>query len=111
MNAGAGHLARIRTHVLVGVLALLVGLAGCGGGSKSASTGEHIDDSVITAKVKTALTQELGAGTLTGISVETFKGRVQLSGFVDSASVRNRAGATAAGVKGVRHVDNQLAIK
>lgn len=96
---------------LIGALAIVFGLAGCAGGAKSESTGEYIDDAVVTTKVKTALTKELGADALTDITVETFKGRVQLSGFVDSASVRSRAGAAAASVNGVRAVDNRLAVK
>lgn len=109
MKANSGWLGRIRTLGLVGAFAM--SLAACTGGPKTESTGEYIDDTVITTKVKTALTKELGTEGLTDIQVETYKGTVQLSGFVDSYDLRSRAGTVVAGVNGVSSVDNRLAVK
>ena len=84
--------------------------SGCAATSTQSSTGEYIDDTAITAKVKTALFQdELIKGR--DISVETFKGTVQLSGFVNTSREKELAGSIAAGVKGVTSVKNSLTIK
>jgi osmotically-inducible protein OsmY len=72
--------------------------------------GRVLADSAITAKVKAALLAEKGIPS-TAISVETYESRVLLSGFVDSAAVRDKAGRVAAGVSGVKHVQNHLAVK
>ena len=84
--------------------------AGCAGGPQKASTGEFIDDSVITTKVKAALVKdkETPGG---AIKVETFKGTVQLSGFVDNSVQKMRAGEVARGIEGVREVQNNIMIK
>ena len=65
-------------------LVLVVSVAGCAGGKKYESTGEYLDDSAITTKVKASILGDSKLKTLQ-ISVETFKGIVQLSGFVDSS--------------------------
>ena len=67
-------------------------------------------DSAITTKVKAALLAEKGIPS-TAISVETYESRVLLSGFVDSAAVRDKAGRVTAGVSGVKHVQNNLVVK
>jgi len=67
-------------------------------------------DSAITVKVKAALLTEKGVPS-TAISVETYESRVLLSGFVDSAAVRDKAGRVAAGVAGVKRVQNNLVVK
>jgi osmotically-inducible protein OsmY len=89
---------------------LLVGLAGCASTSKSEGTGEYIDDTVITTKVKTEVFNE---PTLKSheINVETFKGTVQLSGFVSSQADMNKAAEVARRVKGVKSVKNDIRIK
>jgi len=73
-------------------------------------TGEYVDDSAITAKVKAAIVNEPSLKVFQ-INVETFKGEVQLSGFVDSARSVAKAGEVARGVKGVRSVKNSLIVK
>lgn len=97
------------------ILAVLAALAmavtlGCASTAKSEGTGEYVDDTVITAKVKTAI---LGESTLkaTEINVETFKGIVQLSGFVSSQSDVNKAVVVAQNVKGVKSVKNDMRVK
>jgi osmotically-inducible protein OsmY len=91
-------------------LVLVTSFLGCASTQKSSSTGEYVDDSVITTKVKTAI---LGDPELKvfQINVETFKGEVQLSGFVDSAQAVTKAGEVARSVKGVTKVKNDLIVK
>ncbi len=71
---------------------------------------QYVDDAAITAKVKALLLKEKGIPS-TDISVETSKGRVQLSGFVPSRDVITQAGRIAAGVAGVREVRNNLNVR
>jgi osmotically-inducible protein OsmY len=91
--------------------ALLVMLAaGCASTAKHEGTGEYIDDAVITAKVKAAFVNDPGLKA-TEINVETFKGVVQLSGFVAAADNIRRAAEVARGVKGVKQVKNDIHLK
>jgi hyperosmotically inducible protein len=69
-----------------------------------------VADSAITTKVKTLLLTEKGVPS-TSISVETYEGTVLLSGFVDSSAVKEKAGKVAAGVSGVKAVQNKLSVK
>lgn len=89
---------------------LILSVAGCAGNKVSESTGEYFDDSMVTTKIKTAF---LGDSRLKmmDITVETFKGAVQLSGFVDSKAVAERAVQVARTVKGVKVVNNSLVVK
>jgi osmotically-inducible protein OsmY len=89
---------------------LLVSFLGCASTAKQEGTGEYIDDSVITAKVKAEILKD---DTLKSseINVETFKGVVQLSGFVNSQSDINRAVEVAGSVKGVTSVKNDMRVK
>ena len=91
-------------------LLLAVAVAACGGSPTKESTGEYIDDSTITTKVKTAFVNEksVHAG---DIQVETFKGTVQLSGFVNSAAEIEKAAQIAAKVGGVKAVRNDIRLK
>lgn len=88
----------------------LVGMAGCASTAKQEGTGEYVDDSVITAKVKTELLRDPSLKS-SEINVETFKGRVQLSGFVSSQEDINRAAEIARNVKGVVSVKNNMQLK
>lgn len=85
-------------------------LAGCAGSPTAGSTGQYIDDATITAKVKTELlrAQEVGGW---DVNVETFKGKVQLSGFVSSPEEKKKAGELAKNVAGVKSVENDLIVK
>jgi len=90
--------------------ALATALAGCAGSQTKESTGEILDDSVITTKVKSALiTDKTVSGT--SISVETFKGRVLLAGYVKSVDERQRAEGLARAVPGVKAVNNKIEVK
>ena len=91
-------------------LVLVVTVAGCAGGKKHESTGEYLDDSAITSKVKTSILTDSKLKSLQ-ISVETFKGDVQLSGFVDSTEHADRAAEVARKVPGVKTVHNHLIVK
>ena len=84
--------------------------AGCASTSRSEGTGEYVDDTVITAKVKTAILQEPSLKSAE-INVETFKGTVQLSGFVGSQASVNTAMVVARDVKGVKSVKNDMRVK
>ncbi len=97
---------------LIPVLAIFAtaGLIGCASTSRSEGTGEYVDDTVITAKVKTAIFEQPNLKTAE-INVETFKGVVQLSGFVSSQENVNVAVATAKTVKGVSSVKNDMRVK
>ncbi|QUY50881.1 BON domain-containing protein [Serratia plymuthica] len=85
-------------------------VSACAPTAKSEGTGGYIDDTVITTKVKSAL---LADKTIKSreISVETFKGRVQLSGFVSSGADANRAVQVTRGVAGVKSVENVMQLK
>lgn len=89
---------------------LLVSLLGCAATSTKEGTGEYIDDTAITAKVKAAIFNEPSLKS-TEINVETFKGTVQLSGFVSSSADISKAAELARGVKGVTSVKNDMRVK
>ena len=89
---------------------LAASFTGCASTAKHESTGQYIDNSVITSKVKAAVFNEPTLKSMQ-INVESFKGEVQLSGFVDSAQTAKKAGEVARGVEGVVSVKNDLVIK
>jgi osmotically-inducible protein OsmY len=78
--------------------------------SAGATAGRVVDDSVITAKVKSALVAD-ETTKASQINVETFQGKVQLSGFVDNSEARSRAIQVARNVDGVKSVDNALELR
>lgn len=84
--------------------------AGCAATSKSGSTGDYIDDSVITTKVKAGILNDPLLKVFQ-ISVESYQGVVQLSGFVNSKTASDRAEDVASDVKGVKSVKNDLIVK
>jgi len=93
------------------ILAVFMVIAsGCASTDKQQATGEYIDDSVITAKIKTALIKDDNVKARE-INVVTFKGVVQLSGFVDSAAAKAKAVKLASEVAGVKSVKDDMRIK
>jgi osmotically-inducible protein OsmY len=98
----------IAQSVISGVL--LVSVAACAPTPTREGTGEYIDDSVITSKVKAAYAADPTVKA-TQVQVETFKGTVQLSGFVDSRESAQRAVEIARGIKGVKSVKNDTVIR
>lgn len=90
---------------------LLAGvLAACSGSPTKESTGEFIDDSTITTKVKAAFVQDKDVSAI-DIKVDTFKGNVQLSGFADKRSEIDKAVQIAGKVPGVKSVRNDITLK
>ena len=88
----------------------LLSTAGCASTSTREGTGEYVDDSVITTKVKASIFNEPSLKA-TEINVETFKGTVQLSGFLGQPGDIAKAGEIARGVKGVTAVKNDIHVK
>ncbi len=103
----------------VTVLAAALALGACASGnksgtnegSKSETTGQYIDDATVTAKVKTAIANDVGVKAAANVNVETYRGVVQLSGFADSDAQASKAVAAAKKVNGVRSVKNDMRIK
>ena len=79
--------------------------------SQNRSTGVVIDDAGLTAKVKTAIAKDVGVGSAANINVTTYRGTVQLAGFVDSQEKINQAVSAARSVSGVQSVQNDLHLK
>ena len=99
----------IRIFALAAAVALTFA-AGCASTATHESTGQYVDDTTLTAKVKTAIFEEPTLKS-SEINVETFKGKVQLSGFVSSQAGIDQAVALARGVKGVSSVANDMRLK
>jgi osmotically-inducible protein OsmY len=96
------------------VAAALAGLGACASSEDRGSrrgTGEFSDDAAVTAKVKTAIATDAGAKTAAAVNVETYRGVVQLTGFVDSEDQVTRAVSAAKKVQGVRSVKNDIRLK
>ncbi len=98
-----------RFSAVVGAL-LLASLLGCAGTATTSGTGEYVDDTVVTSKVKAAIFNEPTLKSAE-INVETFKGTVQLSGFVNSQSDIAKAVEVTRGVAGVTAVKNDMRLK
>ena len=96
-------------HCLV-LLMMIAVLAACASTPTRESTGEYVDDSVITTKVKSLLAEDDFLKSFQ-IGVETYQGTVQLSGFVNSQQAVDKAGQIARSVKGVKSVKNNLIVK
>jgi osmotically-inducible protein OsmY len=99
-----------RMWQLLVCLGLLTTLLGCAATQTKQSTGQYVDDSVITTKVKTAIFNEPTLKTFQ-INVKTYKAVVQLSGFVDSSQNVTKAGEVAITVEGVASLKNDLVVK
>lgn len=101
---------QLKFVIAIAAALMLATAAGCASTDKTESAGEYIDDSVITTKVKTAILNEPTLKTAE-ISVETFKGAVQLSGFVSSQANISKAADLARTVQGVKTVKNDMRLK
>lgn len=100
-------------RTLTGLLALGLGSAlftGCAGTTSSKSTGEMIDDATTTTRVKAAFAKDPAVKAI-DVKVDTFKGTVQLNGFVDTAEEKARAEQIARGIQGVMSVQNNISVK
>jgi osmotically-inducible protein OsmY len=98
-----------RFFAFLAVLAMATTL-GCASTTKHEGTGEYVDDTVITTKVKAAILDEPTLKSAE-INVETFKGIVQLSGFVSSKASADKAVYVAQNVNGVKSVKNDMRLK
>ena len=93
--------------------AAVTGLGACASSQDTSrrSTGEYTDDAALTAKVKTAIATDAGAKTASAVNVDTHRGVVQLTGFLDSEDQVTRAVSAAKKVSGVRSVKNDIRLK
>ena len=95
----------------LGVIMLMVTfVSACAGSRTQSSTGEYLDDSMITSKVKAKLLDDKEVSGL-AVNVETFKGVVQLSGFVKSEAERQKAVQLARSVGGVKDIKDDIRLK
>jgi len=91
-------------------LPLFTIVSGCAGDRYHRSTGESVDDASTSARVKSALARD-AEYKYNGVDVKTFKGTVQLSGFVDTRDQKSRAASVAKNVEGVKEVKNSITVK
>lgn len=91
-------------------LAAITGLVGCAGNASERSTGQYIDDQSLTARVKSALAHN-SEYKFDNVSVTTFRGTVQLNGFVNNSAQKSRAEEVARQVQGVERIENNISIK
>ena len=104
------------TKLFVAALAAFALIAGgCAnkdrGDSQNRTAGTVVDDAGLTAKVKTAIASDVGAGTAANVNVTTYKGTVQLAGFVDSQEKKDQAASAARKVSGVQNVQNDIQVR
>lgn len=95
---------------IVAISGLVIALSACASSNTQESTGQYVDNSVLTAKVKTAIFNEPSLKS-SEISVETYKGEVQLSGFVSSIEQTRKAVEVAKSIPGVTSVKNDMRVK
>ena len=100
----------LRRAAAITLFASAAALSACASTARTEGTGEYVDDAVVTTKVKAAMFNEPSLKS-SEINVETFKGKVQLSGFVNSQADINRAMELARSVKGVSSVSNDMKLK
>ena len=91
--------------------AAVLALTACAGSETKRSTTETGSDAALTAKVKTAIASDAGLGSASAINVNSYRGTVQLSGFVDSTEKIQRAAEAARKVEGVKTVENNIKVK
>ena len=101
---------QIKRFSAIFLAAMMLAVVGCAGTATHESTGEFVTDTWITTKVKAVLV-ESPMVKATEVNVETFKGVVQLSGFVSSQSAMNEAVRLTRDIKGVTSVKNDMRIK
>jgi hyperosmotically inducible periplasmic protein len=102
------------SRVKIVVVAAALALGGCASSNPpetKRTTGEFTNDAALTAKVKSAIATDVGARTAAAINIETYRGTVQLTGFVGSREQAERAEAAAKKVEGVRSIKNDVRVK
>ena len=93
------------------MIAAALVFSGCASDSSKRSAGEFGSDAALTSKVKTAIASDAGLGSASAVNVNSYRGVVQLSGFVDSKEKVDRAAKAARGVEGVRSVENNIKVR
>jgi osmotically-inducible protein OsmY len=88
----------------------ITGLVGCAGDRYERSTGEYIDDKSLNSRVRSALNDNADY-TFSDVSVNSFRGTVQLSGFVNTSDQKRKAGEIAEKVQGTKTVENNITVK
>ena len=101
---------KLMALLAIGASGLVSITTGCAGTATRQSTGEYVDDASITAKVKAALIKDEVVKAMQ-VDVTTFKGNVQLSGFVDTAEQKARAAQVASTIENVTNVTNNITVK
>jgi hyperosmotically inducible protein len=101
---------QLKRFAALALALVFVSALGCAGSATQESTKEYVTDSWITTKVKAALVED-PVVKATEVNVETFKGTVQLSGFVSSNAAMYQAVRVTRGVQGVTAVTNDMRIK
>jgi hyperosmotically inducible periplasmic protein len=96
---------------MMAAAALALGACASNDDSSRRSAGEFTSDAALTAKVKTAIASDAGIGNATAINVNSYRGVVQLSGFLDSKEKVDRAAEAARKVDGVTRVENSIQVK
>src|SRR5688500_4501139 len=110
-TADMGRVLKLSVSIFtLGALVMAGGPTGCAGDRYTQSTGEHIDDKAETSRVRAALSEDTQYK-YEDVKVQTFKGVVQLSGFVNSRDQKNRAGDLAKKVPGIKEVENNITVK
>jgi len=94
----------------ISIVAVTVALSGCTVFSGRETTGEYVDDATVTTRVNAQIINDSSLKS-SQISVETMQDVVQLSGFVDTARAKERAGEIARNTTGVRSVRNNLIVR
>jgi hyperosmotically inducible protein len=92
------------------VILTVTGVTGCAGNRYERSTGEYIDDKALTGRVKGALNDN-EEYKFSGVDVKSFRGTVQLSGWVNTSDQKKKAGQIAQNVQGVKNVENSVLVK
>jgi hyperosmotically inducible periplasmic protein len=114
-TSGRRNMKKIMKHIALGLLATTVTVAtitttGCSNSPYKRSSGEYLDDQTLTARVKSALFSDPNVSGFQ-VNVDSYKGTVSLSGFVDTAAQKARAEDVARQVNGVRQVQNNLSVR
>ena len=110
-SVSTGRVLKLSAVILsVGALAIAGGMTGCAGDRYTQSTGERIDDKADSSRVRDRLSEDTQYK-YDDVKVQTFKGVVQLSGFVNSRDQKTRAGDLAKKVEGVKEVRNNITVK
>lgn len=109
-SKGQTHMSQLKRLSAILLALAFATILGCAGSATTESTGEYFDDTWITTKVKAAMLEDPQVKSAE-VNVETFKGVVQLSGFVSSNAAMQQAIKVAKGVPGVTSVKNDMRIK